>query len=136
MTRRKQTPRKRRGRGRIVRKWVRIVGRGIYFRDFFGERSPTAEYAVVDDRSVAFRLHDGRRVEAPISWFPRLKHATPVERNDWRLTMDGRAVMWNALDFGIAVVALLEGDKAHEPAKVLRKWLAGLARTRRKKEKK
>ena len=126
---------KRRKRRKIVRKWAYIVGRSVFLRDMFGEVTPKASCVTVDDRIVRMRLEDERAIEAPLEWYPRLRAATPVERNDWRLTLGGRAVMWNRLDFGISAIAMVEGDRPNEPRSQLRKWLLELNRQRRVREK-
>jgi ABC-type branched-subunit amino acid transport system substrate-binding protein len=100
-----------------------VIGRGIFAAEARGAAPMKARYAVVDEESIAVSLEDGRRVIAPIAWYPRLKHATPAERNNWRLLMGGRAVGWRSLGLAIAVKALLEGTKASESAASLRKWL-------------
>jgi hypothetical protein len=123
----------RRKRRKIIRKYVRIIGRSIFLHEMFGEPPAKVEYVVVDDRDVVLRLADGREISAPMNWYPRLLHATPAERNDWSLAMSGRAVMWNSLDFGMTALALLEGEQANELRAELKKWLAGYKRDRRKK---
>ena len=100
-----------------------IVGRGIYARESRGAAPMAARYVVVDDENIAVSLEDGRKVLAPIAWYPRLKHATPVERNSWKLLLGGRAIGWRSLGIAIAVKALLEGTKANESAGSLKKWL-------------
>ena len=100
-----------------------VIGRGIYAAEARGAAPMTARYVVVDDENIAVSLEDGRKVIAPISWYPRLKHATPAERNSWKLILGGRAIGWRALGVAIAVKALLEGTKANESAGSLRKWI-------------
>lgn len=106
-------------------KLVPVIGRGIHAAEMRGAKPLKATYALVDDSSVSFSLDDGRKVSAPLDWYPRLKHATPAERNDWRLIMGGRAVLWESLWIAVSVKALLEGVKADESAASLRKWLDG-----------
>jgi len=114
-------------------KLVPIIGRGLYAADTSGERPPKAKYVVVDDASLVMTLDDGRKVMAPLAWYPRLRHATPVERNDWRTIMGGRAVLWKSLGLGVSVKALLDGTKAGESAASLKKWLANRVPSRRRK---
>src|SRR5262249_46832184 len=35
--------------------------------------------------ALSVELADGRTIIAPLAWYPRLAHATPKERKDWRL---------------------------------------------------
>ncbi len=61
-----------------------------------------------DELSVL--LADGRRVSVPLAWFPRLLHATPSERANWRLLGDGEGVHWPDVDEDLSVVGLLAGS--------------------------
>jgi len=65
-------------------------------------------------RSVEFipdafvvHLQDGRSLTVPIEWFPRLRDATPEQRNDWRLIGAGIGIHWPKLDEDISVAGLL-----------------------------
>ena len=52
-------------------------------------------------------LADGRRVSAPLTWFPRLLGATPVQRAKWRLIGKGVGIHWDELDEDISIRSLL-----------------------------
>ena len=106
-------------------KLTRVIGRGIYAAEMRGAAPLKATYAVVDDSRLEVSLEDGRRVAVPLGWYPRLLHASPAERNDWRLVMGGRAVMWEPLGLCISVKAVLEGIRAEESSASLKKWLHG-----------
>jgi hypothetical protein len=41
--------------------------------------------AACTDDELIVTLVDGRRVSAPLAWFPRLLGATPQQRSNWRL---------------------------------------------------
>jgi hypothetical protein len=58
-------------------------------------------------------LEDGRRLAAPLAWFPSLLAAAPPERADWRLIAGGEGIHWDALDEDISVQGLLRGERAH-----------------------
>lgn len=76
---------------------------------------------------LAVAMEDGRVVLAPIAWYPRLAHATPSERGNWRVFEDteGRDVIfWEELDELIPVVALLSGVPSRESKRSLDRWLA------------
>jgi Protein of unknown function (DUF2442) len=102
---------------------VRVIGRGIFSKEYRGGKPLKAVYALVDEERVTVTLDDQRKVSAPIEWYPRLQHASPAERNDWRLIMGGRAVSWPSLGIAISVSAMLQGEKAVESPAELRKWL-------------
>ena len=50
---------------------------------------------------------DGRRVAAPLEWFPRLLQGTPEQRSRWRLIGGGIGLHWEELDEDISVRSLL-----------------------------
>ena len=52
-------------------------------------------------------LADGRRVSAPLAWFPRLLSATPAQRAKWRLIGRGVGIHWDDVDEDISVRSLL-----------------------------
>ena len=52
-------------------------------------------------------LADGRRVSAPLAWFPRLLGATPAQRAKWRLIGKGVGIHWDDVDEDISVRSLL-----------------------------
>ena len=52
-------------------------------------------------------LVDGRRVSAPLAWFPRLLGATPDQRKNWRLIGRGVGIHWDDIDEDISVRSLL-----------------------------
>ena len=112
-----------------------VVGRGIFADEARGERPLKVAYVVVDEMSVTYSLEDGRKVSAPLAWYPRLQHATPAERNDWRLILGGRAASWRSLKMAVSAKALLEGAKANESPASLRKWLTERSKTRRQQKK-
>jgi hypothetical protein len=69
-------------------------------------------------------LSDGRKVNAPLSWHPRLWHGTAAERNHWRLIGKGVGVHWPDLDEDISVEGLILGKPSNESQKSLQQWLA------------
>lgn len=83
--------------------------------------------AVTDD-VLAVDLVDGRSVTAPLAWYPRLSHATPAERNEWRLIGGGLGIHWPAVDEDISVENLLAGKPSAESRRSLQRWLAGRQR--------
>lgn len=72
--------------------------------------SPTAVLATdvrFADDALHVLLSDGREVSAPLEWFPRLRDATPAQRENWRLIARGIGVHWEDVDEDIAVSTLL-----------------------------
>ena len=60
------------------------------------------------DRMLYIELSDGREIGVPLSRFPWLERATPVQRRKWHIEPHGFAVYWDELDDGIEVEHLLE----------------------------
>jgi hypothetical protein len=88
--------------------------------------------ASLNTEEIAVDLVDGRTIIAPLGWFPRLVHATPKERNNWRLIGKGSGIHWPDLDEDISISNLLLGQRSGESQRSLQKWLAG--RTAKKKK--
>lgn len=76
--------------------------------------STLASKPVADIVDVAFSddelqvtLADGRRVFAPLEWYPRLLRATALQRSHWRLIGRGVGIHWEDVDEDISVQSLL-----------------------------
>ncbi|HEX5050916.1 MAG TPA: DUF2442 domain-containing protein [Planctomycetota bacterium] len=50
--------------------------------------------------------------ERPLAWFPRVLHADPPQRQNWRLLGDGQGISWPDLDEDLSVDGLLRGEPA------------------------
>ena len=57
--------------------------------------------------SFVVDLEDGRSLTVPLEWFPRLRDATPEQRNHWELIGPGFGFHWPDLDEDISVAGLL-----------------------------
>ena len=89
------------------------------------DATTAAERVVVTDHALTVELGDGRRISAPIEWYPRLAHATQQERNNWRLIGGGRGIHWGDLDEDISIESLLAGRRSTESRTSFQRWLAG-----------
>jgi hypothetical protein len=72
--------------------------------------SPTATLAETvrfTEDALIVALSDGREVSVPLEWFPRLRDATPEQRENWRLIARGIGIHWEDVDEDIAVTTLL-----------------------------
>jgi len=78
----------------------------------------------VTDEELSIGLADGRTVSAPLSWYPRLVHATPEERDGWQLVGGGSGIHWPAIDEDLSVASLLAGRPSGERRESLQRWLA------------
>lgn len=84
---------------------------------------PNAERVILDDDSLTVELSDGRSISVPIAWYPRLLHATPKERSDWRLIAHGQGIHWEALDEDVSVEGLIAGRPSGESQASLKRWI-------------
>ena len=53
---------------------------------------PNAESVSITDDALTVALTDGRTLSVPLIWFPRLLHATPEERVNWRFIGKGHGI--------------------------------------------
>ena len=84
---------------------------------------PAATNVSVSESTIIIKLSDGRGLSVPISWYPRLKHGTEAERNNWTLISTGLGIHWPDLDEDISVEALVAGNPSNESPASLAKWL-------------
>ena len=61
---------------------------------------------------IVFNMADGRRIEAPLWWYPRLAAASPAQRRKWEILPFGDAVGWEEIDEYISAKALIVGGAA------------------------
>jgi hypothetical protein len=85
---------------------------------------PKAEAVRVTEDTLSVDLSDGRTISVPLEWFPRLLHAKPKERNNWRLIGRGHGIHWEDIDEDISVEGLLTGKPSGESQKSFKKWLS------------
>lgn len=67
----------------------------------------TAVDVRVDATLLHVTLADGRELAAPLEWFPRLRDATPEQREHWRLIGRGQGIHWPDVDEDISVAGLM-----------------------------
>jgi Protein of unknown function (DUF2442) len=88
---------------------------------------PTVENVTITEETLTVELSDGRTLSVPLAWFPRLFHARPKERSNWRLIGKGHGIHWEDLDEDISVEGLLIGRPSGESQTSFKKWLEGRA---------
>lgn len=67
-----------------------------------------------DGQILFVGLSDGRTVGTPIAWYPRLRCASEVQRENWRLIADGDGIHWPDLDEDLSLEGMLVGRAASE----------------------
>ena len=78
---------------------------------------PRAVHVATDDDNLTVDLADGRRLTVPMAWFPRLLHAKPEQRRNWRLISNGQGIHWPDIDEDLSVGGLLRGTAAPDASK-------------------
>ncbi len=86
---------------------------------------PNATNVEITDEALTIELSDGRTLSVPLAWYPRLLHATPKERANWRFIGKGQGIHWNDLDEDISVENLLAGRHSGESQQSYKRWLEG-----------
>ncbi|MGH3090254.1 MAG: DUF2442 domain-containing protein [Rubrobacteraceae bacterium] len=94
---------------------------------FVTKRMTAAQNISVTDDTLTAELSDGRKVSAPLAWYPRLMHGTREERAEWRIIGRGDGIHWPTLDEDISVENLLAGEPSGESQRSLKRWLEGRA---------
>jgi len=62
-----------------------------------------------DENSFSVYLADGRILNVPLAFFPRLLHADQNQREHYELSGGGTGIHWDDLDEDISVEGLLLG---------------------------
>lgn len=78
---------------------------------------PRAVDIASDDDNLTVDLADGRRLTVPLAWFPRLLHASPDQRQNWRLLGDGHGIHWPDVDEDLSVSGLLRETAASDASR-------------------
>ena len=76
----------------------------------------------VDAERLTVGLTDGRVIQAPLSWYPTLFHATKTQLKTWKPCGAGRGIHWPLIDYHLSIEGLLRG--AREADGVTRQPLA------------
>jgi len=84
---------------------------------------PNAVDVHISEDTLSVDLSDGRSIAVPLGWFPRLEHATPQERKNWRLIGNGLGIHWEGIDEDISVEGLLAGKPSGESQLSFKRWL-------------
>lgn len=66
-----------------------------------------AEKVKITDKELIVCLVDGRKLEVPLAWFPKLLKASARQRNKYRLIGDGIGIHWADIDEDISVPGLM-----------------------------
>ena len=85
--------------------------------------SPLAVDVSLTEDTLTVDLSAGRTISVPIGGYPRLEHANPGERENWRLIGKGRGIHWEDIDEDISVDGLIAGKPSGESQESFKNWL-------------
>jgi hypothetical protein len=66
----------------------------------------------VRDELLRVELMDGRAIEVPLRWYPRLMKATAEQRLHWQVCGGGYGIHWPDVDEDLSTEGLLRGQPA------------------------
>lgn len=59
------------------------------------------------DDAMEVNMTDGREIRVPLEWFPKLRDASPKQRQNWRLIGKGIGIHWPDLDEDVSLEGML-----------------------------
>lgn len=68
--------------------------------------------AEITEDELKVELIDGRTVTVPLAWYPRLLHASPEQRANWKIAGGGYGIHWPDVDEDLSAEGLLRGAPA------------------------
>jgi len=71
---------------------------------------PRVADVLVSDTTLTVTLRDGRKISAPLGWFPRLASAPPDRRSVWEPAAAGHGIHWPLVDEDLSVEGLLRAS--------------------------
>jgi hypothetical protein len=90
---------------------------------------PRAIAAAVTDETITVTLADGRTVSMPTIWYPRLKHATRIERANFEISDIG--ISWPDVEADFSIRGMLLGHPSGENPQCFKYWLDNRKQGRR-----
>ncbi len=66
--------------------------------------------AACDSKHLTVKLRDGRILQAPLWWYPRLRDASAAQRA--RIELMPLGIHWPDVDEDISIASILRGQKA------------------------
>ena len=69
-----------------------------------------AEKVKVTADTLIVYLVDGRKLEVPLAWFPRLCKATAAQRKQYRLIGQGIGIHWPKIDEDLSIAGFLNAS--------------------------
>jgi hypothetical protein len=60
-------------------------------------------------QEMTVHFSDGRKITAPLAWYPRLLKASPAERAKWKVLGKDRGIHWPKVDEDLSIEGILHG---------------------------
>jgi uncharacterized protein DUF2442 len=70
---------------------------------------------VLTEETVSVTMKDGRIITVPLTWYPRLLHASARQRNNWKIAGGAYGIHWSDIDEDLSTEGLLRGASAPPP---------------------
>lgn len=64
------------------------------------------------EETISVNLMDGRTINVPLVWYPRLFNATPAQREKWEVSGGGYGIHWEEIDEDLSTEGMLRGAPA------------------------
>lgn len=61
-------------------------------------RDARAKSVTFNETHLIVELEDGRIVHVPLRWFPAIERATPAQRSEVKINLDGHLLSWDPDD--------------------------------------
>ncbi len=87
------------------------------------ETQSKAEDILISADEMTLVLSDGKTKSVPLSFYPRLIHASQAERDNWQIIGQGEGIRWPDLDEDISVEGIVAGKRSGESRKSFQRWL-------------
>ena len=87
------------------------------------ETQSKVENVLINEDELTLTLSDGRSKSVPLSFYPRLGHASQEERDNWRIIGQSEGIRWPDLDEDLSVEGILAGRRSGESRKSFQRWL-------------
>ena len=87
------------------------------------EAQSKVENVLISENELTLKLSDGGSKSVPLSFYPRLAHASQDERDNWQIIGQGEGIRWHDLDEDISVEGIVAGRRSGESRKSFQRWL-------------
>ena len=79
------------------------------FQRSFVPETALAKQVEFDDLTMRVTFVDGRILSVPLTWFPRLRNATPQQRAAYEIGGGGVSLHWPDIDEDLSIAGLMAG---------------------------